>query len=333
MAKIYDMRINGILHLLLFVVATSFGISCVSTKKYEELASEKRRISDEKVKISELLQATKNQMNAEISAKEQEIVNTQDALRQAQNDIQALQVVNNDLMMRYDKLLSQNQEILEKTSDEKMALADELSIKQQELDQKERELNFLEMKLKSQEENLLGLQEDVRIRERKLAELTSQLQAKDSMMTSLKESINEALRGFSAADLTVSEYNGRVYVSLSQNLLFAKGSTVIDPAGKEAIRKVASVLKDHPDIQINVEGHTDSDGSAAKNWDLSVNRATTVVKELTRHGLDPNQVIASGRALYFPIAPNDTEENKSRNRRTEIILSPNLDALYEMISS
>ena len=99
------------------------------------------------------------------------------------------------------------------------------------------------MKLKSQEENLETLQEDVRIRERKLQELTEKLNAKDSVMQLLRNTINDALRGISAEDLTVSEYQGKVYVSLSQNLLFAKGSTVIDPAGRDALRKLAGVLK------------------------------------------------------------------------------------------
>ncbi len=304
---------------------------CVSTKKYEALATEKRQIIKEKEDLALHMASTKTQLESQLEAKEEEIENQQASLERTQAEVASLQLANKDLMKQYDQLLSQNKELLNTSSEEKMILSDQLSEQQKELDKKERELNFLERKLKSQEENLVGLQEDVRIRERKLADLTQKLNAKDSMMQVLRGSINEALRGFSASDLTVSEYNGRVYVSLSQNLLFAKGSHVIDPAGKDAIRKLAKVLKDHPDIQINVEGHTDTDGSPEKNWDLSVTRATSVVKELTRSGLDPAQVIASGRAFYFPKAPNDTEENKSINRRTEIILSPDLDALYELI--
>ena len=304
---------------------------CVSTKKYEALASEKRQVIKEKEDLASDAATTKMQLEAQLAAKELELNNQQAVLEKTQSEISSMQKANKELMSQYDQLLSQNKEMLDNASEEKMIMSDQLAEQQRELDRKERALNFLEMKLKSQEENLVGLQEDVRIRERKLADLTQKLNAKDSMMQVLRASINDALRGFSASDLTVSEYNGRVYVSLSQKLLFAKGSNAIDPAGRDAIRKLASVLKEHPEIQINVEGHTDSDGTAEKNWDLSVTRATSVVKALTSSGLDPAQVTASGRAFYFPKAPNDTEENKSVNRRTEIILSPDLDALYELI--
>ena len=315
------------------LVLMCIALGCVSTKKYEQLATEKRQVIKEKDDFSERMANMKSQLEAQVEARDIEIENRQTALDRTRNEVLSLQTVNKDLMRRYDELLSQNKEVLDNVSEEKMVLSDQLAEQQKMMDKKERELRFLEMKLKSQEENLVGLQEDVRIRERKLAELTEKLNAKDSMMQVLRESVNDALRGFSANDLTVSEYNGRVYVSLSQNLLFAKGSNVIDPAGRDDIRKLAKVLKDHPDIQINVEGHTDSDGTAEKNWDLSVTRATSVVKTLTTSGLNPSQVTASGRAYYYPKAPNDTEANKSINRRTEIILSPDLDALYELIGS
>ena len=307
--------------------------SCVSTKKFDALASEKRQVLQEKEMLNQQMATLKTQLEGQIKAKDNELANRQTALERTQDEVGALQKANQDLMKQYDALLAQNQAALDNASEEKVALSGELATQQKELDEKERELQFLAMKLKSQEENLHSLQEDVRIRERKLAELTEELNTKDSIMQSLLGSVHEALRGFDASDLTVTEYNGKVYVSLSQKLLFAKGSNALDPAGREAIRKLTQVLKEHPDIQINVEGHTDSDGTSEKNWDLSVTRATSVVKALQAYGLNPSQVTASGRAFYYPKAPNDTEDNKSINRRTEIILSPNLDALYELIGS
>ncbi len=315
---------------LLLMLLTSLIMSCVSTKKYDELAFQKRQLEAEKSKLTEEV-TSKNTMITALREKETMLTQREGELANAKSQLAALQESQKDLMRKYDELLSQRNEVLDNASQEKVALAEELSAKQQELDQKERELRFLEMKLQSQEENLVTLQEDVRIRERKLMELTEELNARDSMMQMLRASIDDALRGFSDADLTVSEFNGKVYVSLSQNLLFAKGSNVIDQQGLNAIRKLANVIKDNPEIQINVEGHTDSDGSPAKNWDLSVTRATSVVKALTGAGLDPGQVTASGRGLYYPKVPNDTEENKAINRRTEIILSPNLDALYSLL--
>ena len=138
--------------------------------------------------------------------------------------------------------------------------------------------------------------------------------------------------GFTDSDLTISEKNGKIYVSLSQNLLFASGSDKIDWKGKKAIIQVAQVLNSNQDILVNVEGHTDSDGNPNSNWDLSVRRATAVVKVLTGQGVDAKRVTASGRAFYDPIAPNNSAANKAKNRRTEIILSPKLDLLYDIIN-
>lgn len=304
--------------------------SCVSTKKYEDLAFQKRKLEAEKMELTSTV-ASNERMIADLKTKEELLAQREQELNRTRSEVEGLKLSQEDLMNKYNELLSQSSQVLSTATEEKAALSVELSDKQTQLDQKERELRFLEMKLKSQEENLEALQEDVRIRERKLLELTEKLHAKDSVMQLLRNTINDALRGFSAEDLTVSEYQGKVYVSLSQNLLFAKGSTVIDPAGREALKKLANVLKNHPDIQINVEGHTDTDGSAEKNWDLSVTRATAVVKVLTGNGADPDNIIASGRGFYFPKAPNDTETNKSLNRRTEIILSPDLNILYSLI--
>lgn len=305
-------------------------ISCVSTKKYEDLSFQKRQLEKERLDLTSNL-AEKERMIKDLTLKEQLLLQREGELAKAKSDIDGLMMTQKDLRKKYDELLAQSNQVLDNATEEKEMLSEELSAKQSELDQKERALRFLEMKLKSQEENLVTLQEDVRIRERKLLELTRRLNEKDSIVHALRGSVYEALKGFSAEDLTVSEYQGKVYVSLSQNLLFAKGSNAIDPAGREAIRKLANVLKEHPEIQINVEGHTDPDGTAEKNWDLSVSRATSVVKILTGYGANPDNIIASGRAYYFPIAPNDTEEDKSKNRRTEIILSPDLNALYSLI--
>jgi chemotaxis protein MotB len=113
--------------------------------------------------------------------------------------------------------------------------------------------------------------------------------------------------------------------------LFASGSKTINTQGRQAIKQLAGVLNVNPDINITVEGHTDTDGEAAFNWDLSVGRATTIVKELTTNGVAPERVIAAGRGEYFPVAPNTTAQGKAQNRRTEIILTPKLDVLYDLL--
>jgi chemotaxis protein MotB len=122
-------------------------------------------------------------------------------------------------------------------------------------------------------------------------------------------------------------------VSLSQNLLFKTNSDKIDNNGQLAIRTLAQVLTQNPDIEITVEGHTDSDGTADYNWDLSTARATSVVKLLASSGVDPKRITAAGRSMFQPVVENNSPENKSRNRRVDIILSPRLDQLFQIIRS
>lgn len=316
----------------LFLIGLSLIVlsSCVSTKKFEELAVAKRALENEKIGFLEDISGYRSTV-ADLQSKADLLEQTQENLALTTGQKEGLENSLAQLQSQYDELLSSNQEMLTNAGAEKAELSGELAGKQKEIDQKERELRLLEKKLKSQEENLGSLQEDVRIRERKLQELMYEMREQDSIMQSLTATVTDALTGFSAADLTVTERDGKIYVSLSQNLLFAKGSNLLDNSGKDAIRKLARVLKEHPDILINVEGHTDSDGTPDKNWDLSVTRATSVVKQLTASGLDPYQVTASGRAFYDPLVKNDVEENKSLNRRTEIILAPRLDVLYNLI--
>jgi chemotaxis protein MotB len=290
--------------------------SCVSQKKFDEMAllRDKAEIRNE-------------QLNNRIKLQESQIFELEkqaEALRQLQAEYQRLMVTRDNLANevedcrnRYETLLEQNRTILNASTDEKASLQKQLAEQQLLLDAKQKELAEIESALVE--------------RERRLTELTTLMDAQNQKISALKDKVTNALLGFSARDLSIVEKNGRVYVTLSQNLLFPKGSRQIDKNGVNAISKLAAVLAQNPDIHINVEGHTDSDGSADLNWDLSVTRATAVTKILIDNGVSPTQVTPSGRAYYDPVAPNDTEENKSRNRRTEIILAPKLDDLFEII--
>jgi len=171
---------------------------------------------------------------------------------------------------------------------------------------------------------------------RKVNELQAAIQRQREASNQLLQKIKNALTGFSPEELTVEMREGKVYVSLSEKLLFKSGSAVVDPKGKEALGKVADVLSKQSDLDIVIEGHTDNvplKGSVIKdNWDLSVMRATSVVKILTDdYKLNPKQVVASGRGEYFPIADNTSVEGKAKNRRTEIILSPRIGDLMKIL--
>ncbi len=319
--------------------------ACVPTKKYKDLERQSVLNKRESDSLRNVVDANRN-LKYDIIRLEKQLDTKQKEIDELQSRFLALTQNNQDLLVRYNQLLAQNGDILSTSSSEKQNLTEELATKQNELDQRERDLRRLEDNLKSQEQSLLALQQRLQQKENEmngleganaesqaqLRELQALLQQKDETLIELRRSVNQALLGFTEADLQVSEKNGKIYVSLSQNLLFAPGSKSIDWKGKQAIMQVAEVLKSHPDILVNVEGHTDADGAADYNWDLSAQRATAVVKVITAQGVDPKRVTASGRALYDPVAPNTSSANKAANRRTEIILSPKLDVLYRIIN-
>lgn len=171
---------------------------------------------------------------------------------------------------------------------------------------------------------------------RRMDELSKRLEAQNNAMTALRTKVADALVNFKAEDLTVSMKDGKVYVSLSEQLLFKSGSAAVDPKGEQALGQLATVLNANPDISVMVEGHTDTVPIATAqfkdNWDLSTARAASIVRLLTKdHGLDPRRVTAAGRGEFMPVASNEEEPGRARNRRTEIILIPRLEELYELI--
>ncbi|RYE29609.1 MAG: OmpA family protein, partial [Sphingobacteriales bacterium] len=178
------------------------------------------------------------------------------------------------------------------------------------------------------------LSEDLRKREQRLKEVEDILNKREAASEVLKNKLQEALLGFTKNGLTVEMRNGKVYVSLTDKLLFPSGSIVIDERGKQALTQLAQVLKQQPEINIAVEGHTDSQkitnlGQIKDNWDLSVLRSTSVVRYLTEIAkVESVRMTATGKGEYQPLVSNASAEDRSKNRRIEIVLSPKLDELY-----
>lgn len=181
------------------------------------------------------------------------------------------------------------------------------------------------------------LSDDLQKREARLKEVEEILRKRDVAANALKDKLQKALLGFQESGLTVDIRNGKVYVSLTDKLLFGSGSIVIDEKGKMALQELAKVLKTQPEINISVEGHTDNQrvvnlGQIKDNWDLSVLRATSVVRYLTEvEKIENSRVTATGKGEYQPIQAGSAPEIRSRNRRIEIVLSPKLDELYNLI--
>lgn len=202
----------------------------------------------------------------------------------------------------------------------------------------DKKLGELSAILDSKSRDLAKKEKSLQEKDQKLLELQSLLQRQDSVLNALNSKVKNALLGFKSDEFGVEMKNGKVYVSLSDKLLFKSGKTNVEEKGKEAIKKLSEVLSKNSDIDIAIEGHTDNvpikTDLYKDNWDLSVARSTNIVRMLTdEFGLDPKRVTASGKGEYFPIASNDTPEGRAKNRRTEIVLSPKLEELFKILNS
>lgn len=190
-------------------------------------------------------------------------------------------------------------------------------------------------KLSQTEQTLVQQKENLLTQQQKLQQLQSLLTQQKNQSLLLKNRMAEALKGFSSNDLSVVQKNGKVYVSLSENLLFPSGSAVVNKNGVDALSKLAAVLNTELDVSVNIEGHTDSipiRGKYKDNWDLSTARANAIVRVLVNnYKVDPVRVIASGHSYFDPLQSNSTPEGRAKNRRTEIILSPKLDEMYKLL--
>jgi chemotaxis protein MotB len=173
--------------------------------------------------------------------------------------------------------------------------------------------------------------------QKRLEQLQALMDQQKMAIEEIRKKMADALTGFKSNELTVATKNGKVYVSLQENLLFPSGSAVVNPKGKEALAKLAEVLNLNPDITVDIEGHTDSipiRGKYQDNWDLSLARAASIVRILTiDYKVTPERVIASGHSQYEPVQSNGTADGRALNRRTDIILSPKLDELFKLLQS
>lgn len=226
--------------------------------------------------------------------------------------------------------------------------------KQSQLDNTQSQLNDCNLKVKGLNQSTSSLQNEnasvlndlralsaeskmtIADQAKRLKTLQSMIQAQKDVMNNLKNSIANALMNYKTDELSVYTKDGNVYVSLQEKLLFKSGSDVVDPKGKEALKSLAQVLNSTNDITVMIEGHTDNipikTNQFKDNWDLSTARATSIVRILTKdNGFDPNRITATGRSEFHPVKTNETAEGRAGNRRTEVILSPDLKELYKLL--
>lgn len=314
----------------LALVGMLFLGACVPAKKYNDLVEREKKCSEE------LEQYKTNALDFEGKAKD--LQTRYDVLKK---EVSALKVDTSNLgnnyrflQTQYDKMVVQN-ESLEKAFDKlRLAGSKETAVLQSELEGKNLELQRKEDALLLMEADLKNKEQLLAEREQRVNELEEAIKRKDEATRLLKTKVANALKGFESQGLSVVQKNGKIYVSMEAKLLFASGSTLVEPNGKNALIELAKVLEAEKELEIIVEGHTDSNKLASashpkSNWELSVLRATSVVDiMLTNSKMNPAQLMAAGRSEYHPVDLKD----KAKNRRIEIIISPNLNELFEIIS-
>ncbi|HPB06466.1 MAG TPA: OmpA family protein [Prolixibacteraceae bacterium] len=320
--------------------------SCVPARKFEEVKTAKDQCEKERTDLmgeNERLTTSNNELQSEmeriklaISALERDTAIKGNAYRTLTGQYDKI----NQL---YEQLLENQSKLREGADAETQKALRMLQETRDELQKKEDELKALEAQLNKERANLEALRAQLEVKEReieaknkKVSELQAILDRQDSVMNALREKVNNALLGFQGDGLTVTMKDGKVYVSLDEKLLFKSGKWEVDPKGKNALIELAKVLEKNKDINIMIEGHTDNlayagNGNIADNWDLSVKRATAIVKILLENSsIDPTRLTAAGRGQYLPVDNANTPEARAKNRRPEIILTPKLDDLYNL---
>ena len=330
-------------------ICCAFLFSCVPARQFDEMKkkeaacrSENDEIKTENQKIS--TKYTEQQVTLDNMAKR--IAGLQLDSNVRGTSLRTMTSNYDQLNQTYQLLLKNYKDLLAGNSNENQKILIQLKTTQDSLLNKEDALKKLAADLDAKKANLdkMGKELDASktelgAKDTKLNDLQSILKKKDSTVKALKAKVMDALTGYEGKGLTIAQKNGKVYVSLDESLLFASGSFTVGPKGVEAIKKLAKVLETNSDINVLIEGHTDNvpfngTGTLKDNWDLSVMRATAIVKIITKNSnVDPKRLTAAGKSQYDPIENNDTKEGRATNRRTEIILTPKLDELFQIIET
>lgn len=328
--------------LVCFITLLSLA-SCIPARLHEDVKVAKEKCEAEITGIRseiELLRARDKELNVRIDELEKSNGRLSSDTASLGLAIRRLKSNYDKLNETYELLLDKNNELMRGKEDDNRKLMGQFQLTQEELLKKEDRLRDSERELEKKRKDLDQLsaehENSRKAIELKVSELEGVLARKDSVLNALKDKVSNALLGFQGNGIEVTQKNGKVYVSLEERLLFASGSTNVDSKGQEAIRNLAKVLEKEKDINILIEGHTDNvpikSATIKDNWDLSVMRATAIVRIITTSSnVDPKRLTAAGRGEYLPVDAANTAEARRKNRRTEIILTPQLDELLKLI--
>ena len=311
--------------LLVILLVGGVGLSsCVSSKQHNALETDYNRVLNDRNAINTRMNHLANE-NATMKRQLVELQNTAKDLEAVKSERNVLQKQIADLQETMERYRKDRDRETGNMSAQMKRDRDELIRKEDELSSKLRQM--------------AQMQEEMDVRNKRLMELENILAKQEEMVNALRRKVSDALFGFEGKGLTVHTKNGKVYVSMEDKLLFKSGSYNIEPKGVEAITQLSKVLAQNDDINVMIEGHTDDvvyrgSGELKDNWDLSVKRATTVIRALLNNsGIDPVRITAAGRSEYVPLDNAKTSDARQKNRRIEIILTPKLDKLFEILDN
>ena len=302
--------------------------SCVSSKQFNEISKNLENCEDQNRLLREknqTLQVKTNELQGNFDKIKDEYGNLQKKSEASETELEVLRRTGKRLETINAELEKQIEILKNGSSEEISTLLDKLQNVQADIQSREDKLRRAEFELESNN--------------RQLKELQEALAKKDEAVKQLKQKVINALTGFNNNGLSIDERNGKVYVSMEERLLFKTAEWKVDEKGKQALKNLSEVLAQNPDINIMVEGHTDDvpmhgSGEVKDNWDLSVMRSTAVTKILLENEkVDSKRITSAGRGEFMPIATGKTPDDRRKNRRTEIILSPRLDEIFKLLET
>lgn len=310
-----------------FIITAFFSAlilsSCVSSKVHKELQSQYDSLESRNQKLQNDLRETRSKSEKDLTSLQQEYNRMKAERDQLQTALKTSETNLESLTTSYDALAANSSSAIAENSKRNRELL-------AELEEKGKALRAEQLRLEK-------LQKDLAARSSRVDELEGLIAAKDAKMNALKTAVSNALTNFEGKGLTVEQRDGKVYVSMENKLLFNSGSWAVNTEGRRAVQQLGQVLAQNPDIAVLIEGHTDNvpyggTGQLTDNWDLSTKRATSIVQILRENsGIDPSNLTAAGRGEYAPIAGNESAEGKAKNRRIEVILTPKLDEINELL--
>ncbi len=340
-------KFNKTIFAALFISSIIIIGGCVPARKYQDMVERRESCetrNTELRKINEELTTTSTELR---STRDRLLIQTDNLRRDTTEmgqEFRRLKENYNRLARTYEIILERNENLMAGKDTETSRILSRLQETQDDLNRREDELKRAAAIMQDKERNLNELNErlqrfsrELNAKEQRVNELEKIISRQDSMVKTLRQTVSNALLGFEGQGLTVQIKNGKVYVSMEESLLFASGSTNVDTRGVNAIRQLAGVLERNPDINVLIEGHTDDvpvrQGSQFRdNWDLSVMRATSIARIILQNQrVDPRRLTVAGRGEFMPLDPARTPEARRKNRRTEIILTPKLDQLFQII--